>query len=173
MLRLARTLERTVKLAAVITAWATVAPIALFSMLQVAGRQLHVGQTGRLPELAIALMFVLVMLLFGHTYLEDGHVRVDVLRRRWSPRALAFIELTGCGLVLLPLSLVLLRYGWHALLDTSKYADAVIWVTKAAGALGPVLLALAGIAVVLRNVAFLCHRSGASAPAPSLETYAG
>jgi TRAP-type mannitol/chloroaromatic compound transport system permease small subunit len=49
------------------------------------------------------------LLGLGYTYQADGHIRVDVLHERLSPRAQAWLELYGIGLFLLPfIALVLI-----------------------------------------------------------------
>ncbi len=42
------------------------------------------------------------LLGYAWTYAEDGHVRVDVLSARFSPRTRAWIELLGCLFLLIP-----------------------------------------------------------------------
>lgn len=155
----ARTIGRLLNVLGIVTAWCTVVPIAAFAILQVAGRRFDIGDTGELPEISIVLMFALVMLLFGKTYVEDGHIRVDVLRRHWTARSRAMIELAGICLVLLPLSAVLTYYGVLGILATPTKADAITWVARGSAVLGAILLALAGTAVGLRAAAFLSDGS--------------
>jgi TRAP-type mannitol/chloroaromatic compound transport system permease small subunit len=50
-----------------------------------------------------------VVFMFGIAYAlkEDGHVRVDILYDRWSPRTQAIINIAGTLLLLIPLSLLI------------------------------------------------------------------
>lgn len=50
-----------------------------------------------------------VVFMFGIAYAlkEDGHVRVDILYDRWSPRTQAVINIAGTLLMLIPLSLLI------------------------------------------------------------------
>tara|TARA_R110002094_G_scaffold221483_1_gene196327 strand:+ start:2990 stop:3508 length:519 start_codon:yes stop_codon:yes gene_type:complete len=148
-------LERLINGISIIAAWATVVPIALFSILQILDRKLKIGVSSILPDMSTALLFVMIFMLFGFTYLRDGHVRVDVFRRHWSNRTLAKIELIGCLLILIPLSGVLSFYGWDGLMRTTQYADFDVWMSRSAGVVGPILLGLAGVVVIARNIAFL------------------
>ncbi|MDQ7071177.1 MAG: TRAP transporter small permease subunit [Rhodobacterales bacterium] len=157
-------LERFVRIAGYIVAWATVLPIAFFSLLQMLDRKLKLGVSAVLPDISTALLFIMIMMLFGFTYLRDGHVRVDVLRRNWSNRTLAIIEITGVVLILLPLCAILAIFGWDGLMRTTHFAETDVWAMRIAAVIGPVLLGIAGITTTLRNIAFLRGKNQTHAP---------
>ena len=157
-------LERLINGISIIAAWATVVPIALFSIIQILDRKLKIGVSSLLPDMSTGLLFVMIFMLFGFTYLQDGHVRVDVFRRHWSSRTQAKIELVGCLLILIPLSGVLSFYGWDGLMRTTKYADIDVWMSRSAGVFGPILLGLSGVVVIARNIAFLRGTHDTAAP---------
>ncbi|MFG6512143.1 MULTISPECIES: TRAP transporter small permease subunit [unclassified Sulfitobacter] len=127
-------------------------------------RKLQLGVSAILPDLSTSLLFILIFMTFGFTYLRDGHVRVDVFRRNWPPRRLAWIELAGCLFILLPLAIILTNYGWDGLMRTTKYAETDIWARRIAAVIGPALLGLAGLVVTVRNIAFLRGRHDGIAP---------
>lgn len=154
-MRIFNLLETIVRSVGVLTAWLTVVPIAFFTGLQMLDRKLQLGVSAILPDLSTSLLFILIFMTFGFTYLRDGHVRVDVFRRNWPARRLAWIELAGCLFVLLPLAAILTYYGWDGLMRTTRYAETDIWARRIAGVAGPTLLALAGLVVVSRNVSLL------------------
>ena len=66
--------------------------------------------------------------------------------------------------MILPLGVILTYYGWDGLMRTTKYADTQVWARRAAGFVGPILLALAGFIVAARNIAFLAGRRPNGAP---------
>jgi len=165
-LRLADWIDRGIRGIGVVTAWLTVVSIAAYGALQMLDRKLQLGVSGYLPDLSTSLLFILIFLTFGYTYLRDGHVRVDVFRRHWSARRIAWIELIGGLFVLLPLAAILTWYGWDGLMRTTKYAETQVWAQRIAGVIGPVLLALAGGVVVSRNIAFLSRKRAQGAPEP-------
>lgn len=148
-------LEKIIRAIGVGTAWLTVVPVAFFTGLQILDRKLHLGVSSFLPDISTSFLFILIFMTFGFTYLRDGHVRVDVFRRNWPPRRVAWIELGGCLLVLLPLAAVLTYFGWDGLMRTTQFADNDIWARRIAAVIGPVVLGLAGLIVIARNVAFL------------------
>ncbi len=147
----------------VVTAWLTVVSIAAYGALQMLDRKLHLGVSSYLPDLSTSLLFILIFLTFGYTYLRDGHVRVDVLRRHWSARRIAWIELIGGLFVLLPLAAILTYYGWDGLMRTTKYAEPVVGTTHCRGH-RPHLAGSCGMIVALRNIAFLTGRRAQGAP---------
>lgn len=157
-------LERLINSISIVAAWATVVPIALFSIIQILDRKLKIGVSSVLPDMSTGLLFVMIFMLFGFTYLRDGHVRVDVFRRHWCSRTQAKIELVGCLLILIPLSGVLSVYGWDGLMRTTKYADVDVWMSRSAGVFGPILLGLSGVVVIARNIAFLRGAGDVAAP---------
>lgn len=157
-------LETVIRSVGVGTAWLTVVPIAFFTGLQMLDRKLQLGVSAILPDLSTSLLFILIFMSFGFTYLRDGHVRVDVFRRNWPPRRLAWIELAGCLFVLLPLAIILTNYGWDGLIRTTKYAETDIWARRIAAVIGSVLLGFAGLVVVARNIAFLRGQHDSIAP---------
>lgn len=159
-------MDRLVRGAAAVTAWVTLPVIMVAANLQILNRRLFLGDFSTMIDIATAALFVLAMLWFGAAYLRDGHVRVDLFRSRWSERTRALIEIAGCGLVLIPLSVVLVLFGWDGLMRTTRFADSLTWVTRSAAVVGPFLLGLSGVVVVWRCIAFLCGRRATAAPLP-------
>ena len=67
-----RLLERTeafTRAAGVVTAWLTVVPIAFFTGLQMLDRKLQLGVSAILPDLSTSILFILIFMTFGFTYL--------------------------------------------------------------------------------------------------------
>lgn len=172
-MRLIDWIDRIIRGIGVVTAWLTVVLIAAYGVLQMLDRKLQLGVSGYLPDLSTTLLFVLIFLTFGYTYLRDGHVRVDVFRRHWSERSIAWIELIGGLFVLLPLAAILTYYGWDGLMRTTRYAETQVWAQRIAGVIGPVLLALAGTVVAVRNITFLAGKRSQSAPDQSKGLHSG
>lgn len=163
-MRILDMLEKIIRSVGVVTAWLTVVPIAFFTGLQMLDRKLHLGVSQYLPDLSTSLLFILIFMTFGFTYLRDGHVRVDVFRRHWPRRRLAWIELIGCLFVVLPLAAILTNYGWDGLMRTTRFADTDIWARRIAAVIGPALLGFAGLVVIARNVSFLRGRRDTLSP---------
>ena len=71
-----------------------------------------------LEELSWHLFGAATMLTLGYAVVRDDHVRVDVLKEKFPPRAQAIIELLGIALLALPavylMVEVLVPYAWKA-----------------------------------------------------------
>lgn len=108
-------------------------------------------------------LFGLIFLLgAGYTLKHNGHVRIDVLHGRFSPRAKAWVDLLGGLLFLLPMSGVIAWLGWdfflasYAVDETSPDAGGLPrWPIKLAVPLGFALLWLQGLSEVIKRAGVL------------------
>lgn len=108
-------------------------------------------------------LFGLIFLLgAGYTLKHDGHVRIDVLYGRFSPRTRAWVDVCGGVLFLLPMSGLLVWLGldffWISFSQGEMSPDAgglPRWPVKLAVPLGFALLWLQGVAEVIKRVASL------------------
>lgn len=175
---LGRSVDRWVTRITLACAWFTISALIAVTSLDVAIRQIaHIG-SDKLKEIESSLFLALVMTSIGYTYLQDGHVRIDIFRERMPPRTRAWVELAGCVAILMPVCAILIYYGLDSTLTSflggerpEAFADLPIqWVVKATVPVGYLLLLLAAICVAARNLLFLCGRE--TAPAPQGETFA-
>ena len=108
-------------------------------------------------------LFALIFLLgAGYTLKHNGHVRIDILHARFSPRTRAWIDLLGGLLFLLPLCGLMVWMGWDgfaaswAVDETSPDAGGLMrWPVKLAIPLGFGLLLLQGVSEIIKRAAFL------------------
>ncbi|MEW5709731.1 MAG: TRAP transporter small permease subunit [Pseudomonadota bacterium] len=113
-------------------------------------------------ELQWYLYALIFLLAAGYTLKHDGHVRIDVLFARLSPRTRAWIDLIGGLLMLLPMALAILWFSWHSfalsfqIREMSPDAGGLPrWPIKLAIPLGFALLALQSVAEVIKCAAYL------------------
>jgi TRAP-type mannitol/chloroaromatic compound transport system permease small subunit len=111
------------------------------------------------------LMYGAMFYMAGaYTLSRGGHVRADMFYRLWRPRTQAVVELVLYLLFFFPGVLALVISGWHYGYDSMKIfessvnspAGVPIWPLKMLIPFGAGLLALQGLAEVLRCV--LCIR---------------
>ena len=102
---------------------------------------------------------------FGHAYLRDAHVRVDLVSRHWSARARAAIELAGCVAMLMPICGLLIWYGgeaaWRSFLQSERLAVGDLplqWLVRLAVPAGALLLLAAGACICARSLGTLLRR---------------
>lgn len=104
----------------------------------------------------------MVMLGAAYTLRRNEHVRVDVFYGRLSPRACAWVDLLGGILFLLPATVLLAWLAWpmfyHSFLsgETSPNPGGLkLWPMQLMLPLGFALLALQGVAEIIKRVGYL------------------
>lgn len=106
-----------------------------------------------------------VLLMAAYTFQRDEHVRVDVLTQRLGERGLAWLDMAGIVLVLLPLCLAMVWVTTPPFLaaiasgetraSRESVSDLPVWIIKSFLPTGFLLLALQGVAEAIRCVACL------------------
>ena len=85
--------------------WLCVAMVGLTTLVVLLRYGFDIGSVA-VQELVTYFHAALFMLGASYTLREDGHVRVDVLYRRWSPRRQSIVNAGGIIFLLLPTSLL-------------------------------------------------------------------
>ncbi len=113
-------------------------------------------------EIQWYLFGAMFMLGAGYTLKHNGHVRIDIFYNRCGARGRAWIDLAGGVLFLLPMAVLLAWLSWpmfHEAWTTRELSpDAgglVRWPVKLLLPLGFALLALQGIAEIIKRVGVL------------------
>ncbi len=143
-------------------AWAGLAMV-LVTFLVVVLRYLFDLGWIAMQESATYLHGALFMLGAAYTLRHQGHVRVDVLYRRFTPRTQAWVDLCGTLLLLFPLCGFILYISWDyvsdswALWEGSREAGGLplVWLLKGLIPVMALLLLIQGVATVLRCLLFL------------------
>jgi TRAP-type mannitol/chloroaromatic compound transport system permease small subunit len=108
-------------------------------------------------------LFAAVFLLCSpYTLQKNEHVRIDVLSGKLSPRGLAIIDIIGTLFFLLPMVILVLWLSLPLVADSFKINEMsanagglIRWPVKALLPIGFTLLALQGIAELIKRIAFL------------------
>jgi len=111
-------------------------------------------------------LFALVFLLgAGYTLKHNGHVRIDLLYGRFTPRTRAWIDLVGSLLFLLPTAVLIGWLGWAGFADSWSIGEMsaddgglLRWPIKLAIPVGFALLALQAVSEAIKRWAFLTGR---------------
>jgi TRAP-type mannitol/chloroaromatic compound transport system permease small subunit len=158
-------LEQVARKIGVAAAWSGIPLMVVLACIEPVLR--WAGRGGDLPfgEAATSAFFALTMISFGYAYAAGAHVRLDVLSRRFSPRARAALELAGAVLIVLPLCAVVVLDGtesaWRSFQQAERWADTawtLQWILRAWVPVGFFLLMLAAIASALRAIVTLAGR---------------
>ncbi len=113
-------------------------------------------------EIQWYLFGAIFLLAAGYTLKHNGHVRIDVIYGRLSERTQAWIDLLGTLLFLLPLCGLMVWLAFPGFLDSlvrgemSPDAGGLIrWPVRLLIPLGFALLALQGVAEIIKRIAYL------------------
>ncbi len=119
-----------------------------------------------LQELEWHLHTALFALCLGWAYVKNTHVRVDLILERLAPRSRAWIEFLGCLVFMLPYTALVIWFAvdftWTSWANTEASVSLIgiphRWVIKSVLLVGLVLAFLAGLAILLRLLAYLFGR---------------
>jgi TRAP-type mannitol/chloroaromatic compound transport system permease small subunit len=108
-------------------------------------------------------LFALIFLLgAGYTLKHNGHVRIDVIYGRLSPRAQAWIDLFGSLLFLLPVAGLMAWFSWSMFVEAWSIQEVsadsgglLRWPIKLALPLGFGLLFLQGVSETIKRAGML------------------
>ena len=138
--------------------WATVTMVILVVLVVITRYFLGLGSIA-LQESVTYLHCLVFMMGFAFTLKHDGHVRVDIFYRRFSPRFKAIVNLVGGLLFLIPFCLLIFFTSWDYVLaswvtrETSAENNGLpfIYLLKTLMLLMPATLVLQGIAEIIRS----------------------
>lgn len=109
-------------------------------------------------ESVLYLHALLFMAGAGYTLLVDGHVRVDILYARGSPRAKALIDALGHALLLMPAVIALLVWSWPSVRNSWSILEGPISVGGIpASFLLKSLIPLFCVLLLIQSLACLLH----------------
>ena len=113
-------------------------------------------------EIQWYLFAAIVLLAAGYTLKHNGHVRIDVIYGRFSARTQAWIDLFGTLLFLLPLCGLMVWFAIPGFVDSFQSGEMspdagglIRWPVRLLIPLGFALLALQGVAEIIKRIAFL------------------
>ncbi len=116
-------------------------------------------------EIQWYLFGAMFLLASGYTLKHNGHVRIDIFYNRFGARGQAWIDLIGGLLFLLPMAGLLAWLAWPMFVDAwltheiSPDAGGLVrWPVKLLLPAGFALLALQGIAEIIKQIGVLSGR---------------
>lgn len=177
LIKVSDALNRFVSAVGKLASWLAI-PLMLVIIFDVVSRRFFVLGSTKLQELEWHLHAVLFLMCFAFAYVRDSHVRIELLRDRFSGRLKAWIEIFGMLFFLTPYCVVILYFGYDFVVRSylsHEVSSALTglthrWIIKAFVPLGFGLLALAALSSVLRNLVYLFGPERLHGPA-SLHLY--
>lgn len=159
LIRVSDGLDRVITKIGKIAAWAGLALI-LVTIFDVITRRFFVLGSTKLQEAEWHLHTILFVFCLGYAYMKDAHVRIDLVRENLRERTQWWLEIFGCLFFLLPFCGLVIWFGIdfveraYSTNEISASATGLThrWLIKATIPLGFSVLALAGIAILLRKI---------------------
>ena len=166
MMALVRLIERITGNMGMLAAW-IVFPLILASCYEVFARYLFNAPTIWAFELGYMAMGVHSLIGAAHTLRQRGHIRIDIFYSRFSAKTQAVIDTVGYLVLFMPVicwvSFGLWEYWIEALVRNEHSGQSawnpVIWPFRLAFFLGFFLLALQGVAELIKCFQFLTGRT--------------
>lgn len=120
-----------------------------------------------LQESVIYMHSAVFLLGAAFTLKNEGHVRVDIFYRRFTPLTKAWVDSIGTVVFLLPLCCFLIGVSWHYVLTSWRIGEVsgdpgglpLVFVLKTLIPVAALSIALQGIAELLRNLLSLIAAS--------------
>lgn len=168
LLYLSNLLSRFVAAIGRVASWAVVI-LVLVTVFDVVTRRLFVVGSTKLQDLEWQLHTVLFMFCMGYAYIKDSHVRIDLLRTRFTAKTKQWVELFGCMVFFIPFCALILFFSvgwWYRSFSINEAAASAtglphLWIIKSAMPLGFLVLLLSGIAKSLECIVFLSGKTSA------------
>lgn len=148
-----------------VVSWLVVAMVLLTVLIVVLRYGFNLGWIA-MQEAVIYLHACVFMLALAYTLKNEGHVRVDIFYRRLSVRGRAWVNLSGCLLLLLPVCLFMLwisapyiSSAWQTLEGSHETGGLPgVYLLKTLIPISASLLLLQGLAMLLRSIQTLLRR---------------
>lgn len=161
LLKLSRGIDRLNALVGRYVIWLILAATVISGINAVVRKVFHTSSNAFL-EVQWYLFAASFLLAAGYTLLEKEHVKVDVLNAKLSLRTRVWIDVLGFALFLMPMCVVVLRYGtpfflqaWNSGEMSSNAGGLIRWPVYLMMPLGFGLLLLQGVSEFIKRIAFL------------------
>lgn len=141
--------------------WLILAATVISTLNALARKLFNLGSNAFL-EIQWYLFAAVFMLGAGHAFMQNAHVRIDVLANKLSHRSRILIDIGGIIIFLLPLCYLVITLSWPVVVNayvsgevSSNSGGLIRWPVFALVPAGFLLLALQGISELIKRVGYL------------------
>ncbi len=161
LLRFARLIDRLNEYIGRKVAWLGLAAVLICAAAALARYTMNVGSNAWL-EIQWYLNSAVFLLVAAYALKRNDHVRIDAIAGRLPPRFLAWIDIIGGIIALLPAMLIIAWYSWPSLANSfriNEYSSdpggLIRWPVRLLIPLAFTLLALQGVSEIIKRVGYL------------------
>ncbi len=134
-------------------------PLISIIIFDIITRRFFVLGSTKLQEMEWHLHASLFLLVLGYAYLKDAHVRIEIVREKYSVKVKAILETLGIIIFLIPYTLLVIYYGIDFVqrsFSMNEVSSALTglshrWIIKSFIPIGMFLLFLAGVSILLKK----------------------
>ena len=137
-------------------------PLIFIIMFDIITRRFFILGSTKLQEMEWHLHTALFLLVLGYAYIKNSHVRIEIVREKYSAVLKSIFEILGILLFLIPYTIMVIFYGIdfvnrsYELKEVSSALTGLShrWIIKSFIPLGMFLLLIAGFSILIRNIVF-------------------
>ena len=138
-------------------------PLISIIVFDIITRRFFVLGSTKLQEMEWHLHTSLFLLVLGYAYLKDAHVRIEIVRDKYSVKVKAVLETLGIMIFLIPYTLLVIYFGIDFVkrsFSLNEVSSALTglshrWIIKSFIPIGMLLLFLAGVSILLKNLLYI------------------
>ena len=138
-------------------------PLISIIIFDIITRRFFVLGSTKLQEMEWHLHTSLFLLVLGYAYLKDAHVRIEIVREKYSVRVKVVLETLGIMIFLIPYTLLVIYFGIDFVkrsFSLNEVSSALTglshrWIIKSFIPIGMILLFLAGVSLLLKNLIYI------------------
>ena len=158
-------LESLVKFFGKLGAWLSL-PLIFIIIFDVITRRFFILGSTKIQEMEWHLHTAIFLLSLGFAYIKNAHVRIEIVREKYPPILKSLFEIFGVLFFLVPYTLMIIYYGIDFVsrsFNLNEVSSALTglshrWIIKSFIPLGMLLLFLAGLSILLKNILYVIAR---------------
>ena len=164
IVRFSQFLEKIVTTFGKIGSWLSI-PLMLIIIFDIVTRRFFILGSTKLQEMEWHLHTALFLLVLGYAYLKDSHVRIEIVREKYSILVKAIFETLGILLFLIPYTVLVIYYGIDFVtrsFNLNEVSSALTglshrWIIKFFIPFGMLLLLLAGFSILIKKILYIIN----------------
>ena len=157
-------LEKIVTFFGKIGSWFAI-PLIFIIIFDIVTRRFFILGSTKLQEMEWHLHTVLFLLVIGYAYLKDSHVRIEIVREKYSMLIKSIFETLGILVFLIPYTILVIFYGIDFVIrsfNLNEVSSALTglshrWIIKFFIPFGMFLLLLAGLSILIKKVLYIIN----------------
>ena len=157
-------LEKIVTFFGKLGSWLAI-PLIFIIIFDIVTRRFFILGSTKLQEMEWHLHTALFLLVLGYAYLKDSHVRIEIVREKYSMLIKSIFETLGILVFLIPYTILVIFYGIDFVIrsfNLNEVSSALTglshrWIIKFFIPFGMFLLLLAGLSILIKKVLYIIN----------------